>query len=138
MKMKNRIKVNGVLYEAVGDDDVRTGLTKLLKDLDADDLIVAYNNYCDNSNDSDSHIFQMDELNDVLEDKDPMEIVNMCFNGDHFNPNEDWFWFDGYANLESAGNVPGLPIEIDDMVDFMIDDDDDLEVEGAREILDEG
>lgn len=41
-----------------------------------------------------------DDLNDVLSDYTPVEILNMMHFGD-FNPTHDLFKFDGYNNLES-------------------------------------
>ena len=45
-------------------------------------------------------VIDMEELDFHLEGLTPTEIVNKMFFGD-FNPNEDYFRFNAYANLES-------------------------------------
>ena len=42
----------------------------------------------------------MDYLDDILYDTIPSEIARMMFFGD-FNPNHNYFEFDGYGNLKS-------------------------------------
>lgn len=62
---------------------------------------------------SDDELISMDELNDYMSGKDAMDIILSAFNGydynpyrdDHrepFNPNRDWFYFNGYNNLVSV------------------------------------
>ena len=43
----------------------------------------------------------MDEFDELLADSTPMEIAQMIFFGE-FNPNDAYFRFDAYGNLESA------------------------------------
>ena len=45
-------------------------------------------------------VFYMDEFNEVMNGIEPLEIANRMFFG-NFNPNDEYFRFDGYANLES-------------------------------------
>lgn len=45
-------------------------------------------------------MFNMNELDDLLSDKAPSEIMAMAHNG-KFNPNDEYFRFNGYGNLES-------------------------------------
>lgn len=42
----------------------------------------------------------MDNFNEIMEGYTPMEISQKIYFGD-FNPNADYFYFNGYANLES-------------------------------------
>lgn len=45
--------------------------------------------------------YDMDEFDEFLSGHTPMEIAQMIYFGD-FNPNDDYFRFNGYGNLESA------------------------------------
>ena len=45
-------------------------------------------------------VLYMEDLDYYLEGHTPSEILNKMFYGD-FNPNDDYFRFDAYANLES-------------------------------------
>ena len=46
--------------------------------------------------------FDMDEFDDFMSNYSPMEIARLIFFGNDFNPNDDYFRFNGYGNLESA------------------------------------
>ena len=45
-------------------------------------------------------LFSMDELDDLLGDKKPSELLTMV--DDDFNYNDDYFYFDGYGRLCSV------------------------------------
>ena len=47
-------------------------------------------------------VYQMDEFDGLLEGYEPLEIANRIFYG-NFDPNHEFFRFNGYANLESLG-----------------------------------
>lgn len=73
-----------------------------------DDAIVAVHNiYCDNNNDVDSMIYSMDELEDIMYSVDKFKLLRMAFYG-NFNPNDDYFAFNGYGNLISFGYAKRL------------------------------
>lgn len=60
----------------------------------------------------------MEEFDEICAGFTPMDIVLKARFGD-FNPNHDYFTFDGYANLESIENVAEwLEDYVDDMVDY--------------------
>lgn len=61
--------------------------------------INAYNGSIENLD-----IFEMDMFDDIMESFNPMEIALKIHYGD-FNPNNDYFRFDGYANLESLTDL---------------------------------
>ena len=64
--------------------------------------------------------YDMIEFDDVLSIYTPMEIAQMVFFGGDFNPNDDYFRFNGYDNLESA-NWNDVEAEAEDLVDDIID-----------------
>ena len=45
-------------------------------------------------------VYQMEDFNEIMEGYEPLEIANRIYFGD-FNPNHEYFRFNGYANLES-------------------------------------
>ena len=45
-------------------------------------------------------VYYMEDFNEIMHDTNPLEIANRIYFGD-FNPNHDYFRFNGYANLES-------------------------------------
>ena len=45
-------------------------------------------------------LYNMDDFDEMMEGYTPTELAQRIFFGD-FNPNDDYFGFNGYANLES-------------------------------------
>lgn len=45
-------------------------------------------------------VYYMEEFNELMHGVKPLEIANRIYYGD-FNPNDEYFRFNGYANLES-------------------------------------
>lgn len=63
--------------------------------------------------------YDMDEFDEFLSGRTPMEIAQMIFFGD-FNPNADYFHFNVYGNLESA-DWPDVVAEAEDLESDIID-----------------
>lgn len=72
----------------------------LFDNLSDDEIIEAYNEYCEYCNDMDSIVYSMYEFDEVVASFTPMQLTNKVVYGE-FNPSDDWFTFDGYGNLES-------------------------------------
>ena len=79
-------------------------------------------------------LYNMDDFDLVMEGYTPTEVVQRTFFGD-FNPNGDYFFFNGYANLESIyeWEMEGHfePI-IDEIVDNMLYNYDDLYIDDVN------
>ena len=96
---------------------IRTYVENLIKD----DLVVLLQHM--NGYDGcfeDCVYFDMDEFDEFMSNYSPMEIAQMIFYGGHFNPNDDFFRFNGYENLESA-NWFDVEAEAEDLKDDIID-----------------
>lgn len=63
--------------------------------------------------------YDMDEFDEFLSNATPTEIARMIYFGD-FNPNDDYFRFDGYGNLESL-DWQEISAEAEDLVDDILD-----------------
>ena len=76
-------------------------------------------------------LYDMDDFDMVMEGYTPTEVVQRTFFG-CFNPNDDYFFFNGYANLESINEweMEGhfKPI-IDEIIDSMLYHYDDLYID---------
>lgn len=57
--------------------------------------------------------YDMDEFDEFMSNYTPMEIAQMIYFGE-FNPNDDYFRFNGYGNLESA-DWPDVVAEAEDL-----------------------
>ena len=67
-----------------------------------------------------STYYDMDAFDEFLDGYTPLEIARKIFFGGDFNPNDEYFRFNAYGNLESA-NWGDVVAEAEDLVDDIID-----------------
>ena len=92
---------------------------EVLDDMDISELVTIHNEWCDAAGYMDNWIYPMDEFDDIMDGQSPWEITRAAFFGE-FNPTRDYFWFNGYANLESGDGWHDLPIDTSDIADFIV------------------
>lgn len=128
-------------------------LMELFKGMDDSEIIDVWREYCSNTNNYDDEIFTMDYFNELYANDDPEEIARRCFYGhdiygdeSSFNPNREYFYLNGYGNPvsldyigynEYADRFMCDRLDIDSMIDYIIENDNDLYNDDIREILDE-
>lgn len=86
--------------------------------------INAYNGSMENLD-----IFEMDMFDEIMNGFEPMEIALKTYFGD-FNPNDEYFRFNGYANLESLSEFE-LETELINYEDEIIEEHTRIEEEGG-------
>lgn len=112
-------------------------LQDLFNTMTTDEMIYIHNNYCDAVNAYDDRIYLMDEFDEIMDGVKPWEIAWSVFFGS-FNPTYDYFKFNGYGNLESVYEYELKDyIDIDEIIDYIINNDDALYNDDVQEILDE-
>ena len=77
---------NAMLDMIKADSDL---LTEVCEELDSWDGFLG-----------DDRCYSMDEIDEILGDRKPSELLNMA--SSDFNYNDDYFYFNGYGNLESC------------------------------------
>ena len=95
-------------------------ITNYVKNLTGSDLVCLIHYM--NANDScfeDYVYYDMDSFDEVLASYTPLEIAQMVYFGE-FNPNDDYFHFNAYGNLESA-DWQDVKVGAEDLVDDIID-----------------
>ena len=87
--------------------------------LTGDDLAVLlqHMNECDGFFEESTY-YDMDSFDEFLDGYTPLEIAQMIFFGE-FNPNDEYFRFNAYGNLESA-NWGDVVAEAEDLVDDIL------------------
>lgn len=65
------------------------------------DAVALHNEYCYETNDYDDEIIEMERFDEICEGMTPSEIASSIVYG-NFNPNHDYFHFNGYGNFEST------------------------------------
>ena len=106
-------------------------IIEVINDLPTSEQVALYNEFA-----QDVYMeewYEMDEFNDIMRGCSPLDIAYKIFFGD-FNPNHNYFTFDGYENLKSA-DFPD--IYADEIAEYCIDNDCAFGNNEIREILDE-
>lgn len=116
-----------------------------VENMDDDDKISAWNEYCDNVNAFDNRIEYMEILPELFDTSSADGIWNLlnrfyfgsdCYNPDgSANPNRDYFYFNGYGNIVST-DYPGDVIDADELTEWIIDNNDALYNDELQELLD--
>lgn len=112
--------------------DKQEQIKEYLKGLNDSDLLSIYNEFANETCDND--IYTMDEFDEICETMEPSDIARRCFHG-KFNPNDEYFIFNGYANFESSDYLEDF-IDFDYLADYCIRNDEDFDDQEIRDILD--
>ena len=120
---------------------------KAFEDLRDGEKITLLNKYMESANYTDSMIYPMDEIDELLNGHTPYEISRLAFYGnkfgyerDNFNPNDEYFSFNGYGTLVS---ISGYDLDaycdlyLDGMInagalEHLIDEEEEEEEEGGN------
>lgn len=65
------------------------------------DKVALHNEYCYETNNYDDEIIEMERFDEICEGMTPSDIARSIVYGD-FNPNHNYFHFNGYGNFEST------------------------------------
>ena len=113
-------------------------IVEILQGLDEWELLAVHNTYIEHVNAWDDEIFDMDMFNDIFDGQTPEYIACRIFYGD-FNPNSDYFRFNGYGNLESVWSYELCgAMYLDDIAQYCIDNNEAFCVDEICEILESG
>lgn len=110
-----------------------------LENMDTAEIIAIHNEYCEAANNMDDYIYSMEEFDEIMDGERPWNIASNCFYGHYFCPADDYFRFNGYANLESFNFAPegNSGVYISDIARHIDRNDDALNCDEIQEILDE-
>lgn len=114
--------------------------TEMIKDLLENDmsdshLLFIYNEYLNKTNYYDDRIYDMNEFDEIMFGMSPSDIALKIFYGD-FRPNDHYFKFDGYDNLQSFDYISD-EVDLEEIADYIVDNDEDFDNSDIREILGE-
>ena len=113
--------------------DMKEEVLEMLRDMNDSDLVAVHNEYCDKVHYYDDRIYDMYEINDLLYGRSPLEIITDARDVD---ANDNYIRYDGYGNLEST-DFPEDWMELDEIADYIAENDDALENDDIRDLLDE-
>ena len=119
----------------MNETEKREKLIDYINGMGVEEKIALHNTYCDAANYMDDCIYTMDEMEEILDGVDKWELVRMIRFGD-FDFDKDFWGFNGYGNLDSY-NAWELPVYAEDIADFILSEEDSLDNDEIKEILDE-
>lgn len=126
-----------------------------LKEMEDNDLMYLWNEYAQNESSYDDELFTMDAFNDIYATYDPIEVATRVFYGhdewneeSSFNPNRDYFYFNGYGNPISIDRIgwneysnefmfPYLQYGYERMIEDIISGDFETDNDEINEILEQ-
>lgn len=78
-------------------------IRSIIEEMDESDAVALHNEWCYEMNNYDDEIIEMERFDEICDGMKPSEIARRIAYGD-FNPNHDYFHFNGYGNFESTGD----------------------------------
>lgn len=131
-------------------------ILEILKGMDSNNILYINNEYCEHNNYPDNFVYYMEDLaEEYTGDKiDVFNFANRMFFGQDenredssFNPNRNYYYYNGYGNLVSLDYLSYneysnefmydfFNYEIDDIIEWIIENDLDFDNDEIREILD--
>jgi hypothetical protein len=109
---------------------LKNELATIIVNMDSEDIFQLNNSYCYSTNCFDDLLYELDDdnINEIMEGKEPIEIIRMTAYGD-FNYAHDYFRFDGYGNLQSLSYLTSenLPELLENIVDAIIENPEEFE-----------
>lgn len=123
--------------------DTRDWLKEQLDNLTESKYAEVWNGYCHSNNYYDQLLHPMEELNDIFNDKTPLEIADIAVNARAFNVNDNWVVVkESYHGTEiQSDDDPRYLTEEDELLDYIeehAEDYDFLDDNDYREKVSEG
>ena len=115
-------------------DEKVEAIKNIIEDMDESDAVALHNEYCYETNNYDDEIIEMERFDESCEGMTPIDIANHIFYGD-FNPNHEYFHYDGYGNFEST-NYPTDWIYPGDIAREVVDREESFENDEIQEEID--
>lgn len=82
-------------------DEKVEAIKNIIEDMDDSDAVALHNEWCYETNNYDDEIIDMERFDEICDGMKPIDIALKIFYGD-FNPNHDYFHYNGYGNFEST------------------------------------
>lgn len=98
-----------------------------LKEMDMDEIVSVWDEFCSAAHRMDDYVYTMDEFDEAMDGMTAWKIARCCFYGD-FRPCDEYFCFNGYANVESFDwyEEKQSPIDLVAVADYCDENDADL------------
>lgn len=125
-------------------------LINLFKEMSEGELICVWNEYCHETSSFDDEILDAYGLEEIFNGEDMFNILNRFYFGSDderentsANPNRNYFTFNGYGNIISFDYIYNQYtddfryIDVDDLADYILENENALYNDEIQDILDE-
>ena len=112
-------------------------IKEIIEEMGNEDVRNLWNEYCSNDNRMDDWIYDMSEFDEQCSGMTPTEVGQSIWYGD-FRINDSYFCYNGYENFDSFDfivNEENSPFYIDELVNYIIENEDSLMNDDIAEIL---
>lgn len=105
-----------------------------LCNINDDDVIYLWNNYCEGTNDLDASVYPIEAIDDYMHGKTPTEILDSVTS--NFSTNDNYFSIDGYGYFYSFNSITSCksPLYLEELADWIIDNQLDDFIENYTDI----
>ncbi len=102
-------------------------IIEIIKNSDNEDLIDINNGYQGEVN-GDNYIYRMTDFDEIMGGEiAPSELAYRIFYGGDFNPNHNYFWYNGYGNLCSSDYANDCPYICEsEIAEWCVEHDEDF------------
>ena len=109
--------------------------TFLEEEMTEREIMAIWNEFCEINNYYDDYIYDIEEFDEIMDGENATTIANKIFYGD-FNPNHNYFCFNGYANLKSSDYLDDL-ISFYDLATYIYNSEDHFDNDDLADFLNE-
>lgn len=112
---------------------IAENIREVVECFEEDKLVEVWNEFCD-KNYYEERIYYLsdDEINDFFSNQTPAELIRM---GSDVDLDNKYFYFD-FNGLNTTDNIFDV-VDVDELVDYIIDNDNDCNDTDIRDLLDE-
>lgn len=116
-------------------DEFRNGIREAVESMNDSDLVNAWNEVCENENYMDDYIW-FNDPDELLSGRTPSEVLSDI--GDSYDTNDEYAVWTIYGlNSFNYTSDSNCPIDIDMIVDYIIDNEEDFGDSDIEELLDQ-
>lgn len=130
---------------------IKEKVKNVFREMNDGDIVYIWNEYCQSTNRCDDEILDAYTMEEWIKNSDDvMNILNRFYYGSNdeqpntsANPNCSYFTFNGYGNIISFDYIYNSYTEefsyifVDDLIDYIIENENDFGVDEIAEILEE-
>lgn len=130
---KNRIRIDGRLYESVDEDSFEDAVDEAIENMDTEDLADLWNAYCSALGREDRQVHPMEDLDDEFSGFTPTKVVNSLSSG--FSVDDDYYYHK-LDFVESTSDPVYDFIVTDQIASYVIGNMDGLGNEDLEDVID--